>query len=180
MTPAGRSKTAAGARPGPRVAIYPGTFDPVTNGHLDIIERGSRLFDRVIVAILGNPDKEPLFPVEERAALIADAVAGLSNVEVESFRGLLVHYARSRGAHVIVRGLRAVSDFEYEFQMALMNRRLGGDVETVFMMPAQEYSYLSSRLVKEVAALGGEVGELVPPTVARALSRRLAGAGAHK
>ena len=156
------------------IAVYPGTFDPITNGHLDIIQRGSRLFDRVIVAILGNPEKAPLFTVEERVRLIGEAVTSLSNVSVETFSGLLVEYVRSRGAHVIVRGLRAVSDFEYEFQMALMNRRLDTEVETVFMMPAEAYSYLSSRLVKEVASLGGDVSGLVPPPVARAIAKRLA------
>jgi pantetheine-phosphate adenylyltransferase len=156
-----------------RTAVYPGTFDPITNGHLDIIERGSRLFDRVVIAILSNVDKAPLFGLDERVTLIKDSVSSLGNVSVESFSGLLVDYVRSRGAHVIVRGLRAISDFEYEFQMALMNRRLDPEVETVFMMPAEAYSYLSSRLVKEVASLGGDVSGLVPPPVARAISRRL-------
>ena len=159
----------------PRIAVYPGTFDPITNGHLDLIERGSRLFDRVIVAILGNPDKTPLFSVQERESLIKEAIASMSNVTVETFNGLLVEYVRSRGAHAIVRGLRAVSDFEYEFQMALMNRRLDQDVETIFMMPSEAYSYLSSRLVKEVASLGGDVSGLVPPHVARAITKRLSG-----
>lgn len=156
------------------LAVYPGSFDPITNGHLDIIERGSRLFDRVIVAILGNPEKAPLFSVEERVSLIAASVSSLPNVTVEAFSGLLVNYVRSRGAQVIVRGLRAVSDFEYEFQMALMNRRLDPEVETVFMMPAEAYSYLSARLVKEVASLGGDVSGLVPAPVARAIADRLA------
>jgi len=159
----------------PCVAVYPGTFDPITSGHLDIIQRGSRLFDRVIVAILGNPEKVPLFSVEERESLIREAVSSMPNVVVETFHGLLVDYVRSRGAHAIVRGLRAVSDFEYEFQMALMNRRLDGEVETIFMMPAETYSYLSSRLVKEVATLGGDVSGLVPPPVAAAIAKRLAG-----
>ena len=156
------------------LAVYPGTFDPITNGHLDIIRRGSRLFDRVIVAILGNPEKSPLFTLEERVDLIQKVVAGLPNVSVETFRGLLVDWARGRGANVIVRGLRAISDFEYEFQMALMNRRLDPEVETVFMMPAEAYSYVSSRLVKEVASLGGDVSGLVPPEVAAAIGARLA------
>jgi pantetheine-phosphate adenylyltransferase len=156
-----------------RTAVYPGTFDPITNGHLDIIERGSRLFDRVVIAILSNVEKAPLFTLEERVSLIKDSVSSLRNVSVETFSGLLVDYVHSRGAHVIVRGLRAISDFEYEFQMALMNRRLDPEVETVFMMPAEAYSYLSSRLVKEVASLGGDVSGLVPPPVARAISRRL-------
>ena len=156
------------------VAVYPGTFDPITNGHLDIIQRGSRLFDRVIVAILGNPEKSPLFTVEERARLIRESLTPMGNVTVETFEGLLVDYVRSRGAQVIVRGLRAVSDFEYEFQMALMNRRIDPEVETVFMMPAETWSYLSSRLVKEVASLGGDVSGLVPPAVASAIAARLA------
>lgn len=156
-----------------RLAVYPGTFDPITNGHLDLIERGSRIFDQVIVAILDNPEKQPLFSLEERVELIRGAVGDLENVRVDTFDGLLVDYTRRCGAQVIVRGLRAVSDFEYEFQMALMNRRLGPDVETVFMMPAEAYSYLSSRLVKEVASLGGDIKGLVPETVARAMDRRL-------
>ena len=163
-----------------RIAIYPGTFDPITNGHLDIIERGSRLFDELIVAILGNSEKAPMFPLEERVALIQQTVAGLPNVKVETFAELLVTFARDKGARVIVRGLRAITDFEYEFQMALMNRRLDGDVETVFMMAADCYSYLSSRLVKEVAALGGDVSGLVPPPVARAMARRRPHGGAHQ
>ena len=154
-------------------AIYPGSFDPITNGHLDIIERSARLFDRVVVAILENPEKLPLIPLQKRAELIKMSVEGLSNVSVETFGGLLVEYARSRRARVIVRGLRAISDFEYEFQMALMNRRLDQDVETVFMMPAEAWSYLSSRLVKEVAALGGDITGLVPPHVARAVGTLL-------
>lgn len=158
---------------GGRLAIYPGTFDPITNGHLDIIERGSRLFDQVIVAILANVEKAPLFTLPERVRLIRESVSSLPNVRVETFKGLLVDYVRTRGAHVIVRGLRAISDFEYEFQMALMNRRLDPEVETVFMMPAEAYSYLSSRLVKEVASLSGDVSGLVPPPVARAISKRL-------
>jgi len=157
----------------PRLAVYPGTFDPITNGHLDLIERGCRLFDRVIVAILENPDKAPLFPLRERARLIGEVLKSTPNVSVDTFNGLLVDYVRRMGAHVIVRGLRAVSDFEYEFQMALMNRRLDPGVETVFMMPAEAYSYLSSRLVKEVAFLGGDVSGLVPPTVARAMAKRM-------
>jgi pantetheine-phosphate adenylyltransferase len=160
-----------------RLAVYPGTFDPITNGHLDIIERGSRLFDRVNVAILENMDKEPLFSLEQRVSLIRDAVAPWPHVTVSTFSGLLVDYVRRCGANAIVRGLRAVSDFEYEFQMALMNRRLDPAVETVFMMPAETYSYLSSRLVKEVAALGGDVSGLVPAPVARAIRERFEGKG---
>jgi pantetheine-phosphate adenylyltransferase len=153
-------------------AVYPGTFDPVTNGHLDIITRGGRLFDRIIVAILRNPDKEPLFPLEERLAILRTVVGRIPNAGVESFDGLLVDYARARGAQAIVRGLRALSDFEYEYQMALMNRRLGPDIEMVYMMPSEAYSYVSSRLVKEVARLGGDVSGLVPREVVEALQAR--------
>ena len=166
-----------GARPAQRIAIYPGTFDPLTNGHLDIIERSSRLFDKLIVAILENTEKAPLFLLDERVTLIRETVSRLPNVLVETFAGLLVDFARDRSARVIVRGLRAITDFEYEFQMALMNRRLDGEVETVFMMSADCWSYLSSRLVKEVASLGGDVSGLVPPPVARAMARRLASRG---
>jgi pantetheine-phosphate adenylyltransferase len=158
-------------------AVYPGTFDPITNGHLDIIGRGVHLFDRVIVALLENADKQPLLPLDERLAIVRAVVARFPNVEVESFDGLLIDYARARGARAIVRGLRALSDFEYEFQMALMNRRLEPDVETVFMMPSEAWSYVSSRLVKEVARLGGDVSGLVPPEVAARLRSRYAGAG---
>jgi pantetheine-phosphate adenylyltransferase len=163
-----------------RLAVYPGTFDPITNGHLDIIERGSRLFDRVDVAILENADKEPLFSLDERVRLIRESVARWPHVTVSTFRGLLVDYVRACGAVAIVRGLRAVSDFEYEFQMALMNRRLDPAVETVFMMPAETYSYLSSRLVKEVASLGGDVSGLVPPPVARAIRDRFSRKGSAR
>jgi pantetheine-phosphate adenylyltransferase len=147
------------------VAIYPGSFDPLTNGHVDIIQRGSGLFDRIVVAILINLEKAPLFTVPERVDIARTVFAGYANVEVDTFDGLLVDYARSRRAGVIVRGLRAVSDFEYEMQMALMNRRLNPAVETVFMMPAEPYTYVSSRLVKEVVALGGSVTGLVPTVV---------------
>jgi pantetheine-phosphate adenylyltransferase len=151
------------------VALYPGSFDPLTNGHVDIIQRGSRLFDRIIVAILINVEKAPLFPVSERVDIAREVFRGWSNVEVDTFDGLLVDYARTKRAGVIVRGLRAVSDFEYEVQMALMNRRLNPEVETVFMMPAEPYTYVSSRLVKEVVALGGTVHGLVPEIVERRL-----------
>jgi pantetheine-phosphate adenylyltransferase len=147
------------------LAIYPGSFDPLTNGHVDIIQRGSRLFDRIVVAILLNVEKSPLFTVEERVEIAREVFANNPNVEVDTFDGLLVDYARRKGAGVIVRGLRAISDFEYEMQMALMNRNLNPEVETVFMMPAETYTYVSSRLVKEVAALGGSVTNLVPRTV---------------
>jgi pantetheine-phosphate adenylyltransferase len=147
------------------IAVYPGSFDPLTNGHVDIIQRGARLFDRIIIAILLNLEKSPLFTVDERVAIARAAFVDRSNVEVDTFDGLLVDYARRRHAGVIVRGLRAISDFEYELQMALMNRRLSPDVETVFMMPAEPYTYVSSRLVKEVVALGGSVTGLVPEGV---------------
>jgi len=155
------------------LAVYPGSFDPVTNGHLDIIRRGSRLFDRIVVAILRNPEKKALFSLEERKRIVLMATKGIPNVSVDSFDGLLVDYARRRGARVIVRGLRALSDFEYEYQMALMNRRLDSEIETVFMMPAEAYSYLSSRLVKEVVRLGGSVSGLVPEEVERRLGQRI-------
>jgi pantetheine-phosphate adenylyltransferase len=155
------------------IAVYPGTFDPITNGHLDIIERGSRIFERVIVAVLANYQKSPLLSVKERKRLIVAATSSLGNVTVDTFDGLLADYARSRGASVIVRGLRAISDFEYEFQMGLMNRRLNPEMETVFMMPSEAYSYLSSRLVKEVVALGGSVTGLVPREVEILISKRV-------
>ena len=147
------------------VALYPGSFDPLTNGHVDIIHRGSRLFDRIVIAVLINLEKAPLFTVPERVDIARNAFKDMPNVEVDTFDGLLVDYARRKKASVIVRGLRAVSDFEYEMQMALMNRRLNGEVETVFMMPAEPYTYVSSRLVKEIVALGGSVHGLVPDTV---------------
>ena len=152
-------------RKGPSKAVFPGSFDPITNGHVDIIARGLSVFDEVVIAILLNPDKRPLFTVEERVELIRETYGGNRRVEVDTFSGLLVDYAVRIGASVIVRGLRAISDFEYEFQMALMNRRLDPRIETVFMMPAESYSYLSSRLVKEVFQLGGSVRDLVPPVV---------------
>ena len=155
-------------------AVYPGTFDPITNGHLDILSRGVKLFDRIVVAILRNPDKDPLFPLEERVEILKAVVGRWSNVTVETFDGLLVDFARARGAQVIVRGLRALSDFEYEFQMTLMNQRLEPGIQTVFMMPSEAYSYVSSRLVKEVARLSGDVTGLVPPDVASRLKRRFA------
>jgi pantetheine-phosphate adenylyltransferase len=147
------------------LAIYPGTFDPLTNGHVDIIQRGSRLFSRIIVGILLNVEKAPLFTVSERVEIAEEVFRPYPNVEVDTFDGLLVEYARRKRAGVIVRGLRAISDFEYEMQMALMNRHLNPEVETVFMMPAEPYTYVSSRLVKEVVALGGSVTTLVPSIV---------------
>ena len=151
--------------PAGRLAVFPGSFDPLTNGHVDIIQRGSRLFDRIVVGVLMNLEKSPLFTVPERVEIARAVFRGWSNVEVDTFDGLLVDYARTKRASVIVRGLRAISDFEYEMQMALMNRRLNPDVETVFMMPAEPYTYVSSRLVKEVVALGGSVTGLVPDVV---------------
>ena len=156
----------------PRIAIYPGSFDPLTNGHVDIITRGARLFDQIVVGLLNNPDKAPLFSVEEREGIIREVFADLGNVEVDVFHGLLVDYARRRRASVIVRGLRAISDFEYEMQMALMNRRLSPDIETVFMMPAETYTYVSSRLVKEIFSLGGDVSGLVPAVVESRLRQK--------
>ena len=151
------------------LAVYPGSFDPLTNGHVDIILRGARLFDRIIVAILVNREKTPLFTSAERVEIAREVFASDPDVEVDTFDGLLVEYALRRQASVIVRGLRAVSDFEYEMQMALMNRHLTPEIETVFMMPGEAYTYLSSRLVKEVFALGGSVAGLVPPAVERRL-----------
>jgi pantetheine-phosphate adenylyltransferase len=154
-------------------AIYPGTFDPITNGHLDIVERSSKLFERVIVAILVNPRKDPLFSASERHDLIRDALPpGVVNVEVDIFDGLLVDFAREKNVGVIIRGIRAVSDYEYELQMALMNRRLEPDIETLFMLPAEHYSYLSSRLVRELARHSASISGLVPPAVEKALLER--------
>jgi pantetheine-phosphate adenylyltransferase len=151
--------------PSARIAVYPGTFDPLTNGHVDIIQRGAALFDRIVVAILVNPAKAPLFTVEERVEMTRAAFKSQPDVEVDTFDGLLVEYARQRQATVVGRGLRAISDFENEMQMALMNRHLSSTIETVLMMPAEAYTYLSSRLVKEVFALGGSVRGLVPELV---------------
>src|SRR3954470_5671650 len=154
-----------------RVAIYPGSFDPLTNGHLSLIQRGLEMFDRLVVAIVVNPKKTPLFTMEERRALIREAVPD-ERVEVDSFEGLLVEYARRRGVNVLLRGLRALSDFDYEFQMANMNRKLAPKVETVFMMTGEDYFYISSQLVREVASFGGDVAGLVPDNVLRKLQAK--------
>lgn len=155
------------------LAVYPGTFDPLTNGHLDLIKRSARIFDKLIVAIFESPNKGPLFSVDERRRLIEESTRGLPNIEIDVFSNtLLVFYAKQRQAQVIVRGLRAIADFEYEFQMTLMNRRLDEDIETIFLTPREEYTYVASRLIKEVAAYGGNVEELVPPPVALALKEK--------
>jgi pantetheine-phosphate adenylyltransferase len=154
-------------------AIYPGSFDPITNGHIDIIERGLKVFDRVLVAVLKNPKKRPLFTTKERVRMIQDIFASRKEVEVRAFDGLLVDFARAQETSVVIRGLRAISDFEYEFQMALMNRSLAPDIETFFMMPSVHYSFLSSNVVREVAGLGGSVEGLVPGPVARKLRNKL-------
>jgi pantetheine-phosphate adenylyltransferase len=161
------------------LAVYPGSFDPLTNGHVDIITRGAHLFDRIVVAILVNVEKAPLFSADERVEIARAVFQSLPNVEVDTFDGLLVDYVQRRRAQVIVRGLRAVSDFEYEFQMALMNRRLNQAIETVFMMPAEQYTYISSRLIKEVFTLGGRVHGLVPDMVEERLRRKLAARGSR-
>jgi pantetheine-phosphate adenylyltransferase len=149
--------------------VYPGTFDPFTNGHIDLVLRALRIFPRLVVAVARNPHKSPLFAVEERLAIIQEAIGGLGGVEIDTFDDLTVDYVRKKGAQVILRGVRAVSDFEAEFAMALMNRKISEDVETVFLMPNQAYTYLSSRLVKEVALLGGNVDDLVPPLASKLL-----------
>ena len=158
--------------PAGRLAVFPGSFDPLTNGHVDIILRSARLFERIVVAVLVNQDKKPLFSADERVGIIREVFREYTNVEAESFEGLLVEYARRRRASAIIRGIRAISDYEYEFQMALMNRHLEPMLETVFMMPAEQYTYLSSRLTKEVFSLGGDVSGLVPPAVEQAMKRK--------
>jgi pantetheine-phosphate adenylyltransferase len=158
----------------PVIAIYPGSFDPLTNGHLDLIERGSKIFDQLIVAILRHPEKDPLFTLEERREMLESMTTRFKNVSVDSFDGLLVAYARSKGAGAVLRGIRAISDYEYELQMALMNRKLDPKLETVFMMPAEKYSYLSSRLVKEIYRHGGSVRGLVPKRVEERLHSKVA------
>ena len=154
------------------IAVYPGSFDPITNGHLDIIRRAAQMFDRVVVAVARNAEKAPLFNAEERVALTREAVKGLRNVSVDEFDGLLVSYARKRRAAIIVRGLRAVSDFEFEFQLSLMNRKLDPRIETIFLMTKDEYTFISSRLVKEICQLGGEVSDFVPRGVERMMKRK--------
>ena len=156
-----------------KIGVYPGTFDPITNGHTDIIARSLRVFDRVIVAVAPNPSKRPLFDVPERVEMIRLVTKEFPNVEVEAFDGLLVQYVSMHGAHAVIRGLRAISDFEYEFQMALINRKLDHKVESVFFMPSEEYSYLTSSIIKEVASLGGALDDFVHPEVAKRLRQRL-------
>ena len=160
-----------------RTVIYPGSFDPLTNGHLDVIQRAAKLFDQVIVAIAKNESKRPLFTLDERLELVADGVKTIPNVSAEIFEGLLVSYVEKRAGQAIIRGLRAVSDFEFEFQLALMNRKLNERIETIFMMPKDTYTFLSSRIVKEIARLGGDVSSFVPPQVCAALARKLAKRG---
>ncbi|MGD1108455.1 MAG: pantetheine-phosphate adenylyltransferase [Terracidiphilus sp.] len=157
----------------PVKALYPGTFDPPTNGHVDLIQRGSKLFDHLTVAILVNPVKNPLFTVEERVEMLEEVTAPLGNVSVSTFDGLMVAFAREVGASAVLRGIRAISDYEHEFQMALMNRRLAPDVETVFLQPAGRYSFVSSRMVKEVFSFGGDISGLVPPNVVKKLRARI-------
>ena len=159
------------------LAVYPGSFDPLTNGHVDIITRGARLFDHIVVAVAVNAEKSPLFSLDERVEIAREVFKNTPNVEIDTFDGLLVDYVQKRDAQVIVRGLRAVSDFEFEFQMALMNRRLNGKIETVFMMPAEQYTYISSRVIKEVFALGGRVHGLVPDMVEERLRGKVDGPG---
>jgi len=153
-------------------AIYPGSFDPVTNGHLDVIERARKLFDEVIVAVAHNDQKQALFSLEERLELLKTSIGNIDNVRIAQFDGLLVEFAAAQSASAVVRGLRAVSDFEFEFQMALMNRKLNSDVETIFLMPKEEYTYLSSRIIKEIARLGGDMSSFVPDVVAKALGNK--------
>ena len=155
-----------------RCAIYPGSFDPITNGHLDVIERARKLFDEVVVAVAHNDEKQPLFSLKDRLDLLRETAGKIDNVRIAEFEGLLVEFARKEEAGAVIRGLRAVSDFEFEFQMALMNRKLDAEVETIFLMPKEEYTYLSSRIVKEIARLGGDVSGFVPACVAKALRRK--------
>ena len=154
-----------------KVAIYPGSFDPVTNGHIDVIERAAGLFDKVMVAVIRNPEKKPQFSLDERVEMLKQSLEKSKNVEVDSFDGLLVDYAKKKNANIIVRGLRAVSDFDFEFQMALTNRKMAPEIETLFFMTDYKYSYLSSSFVKQIARLGGDISELVPGPVAKKLKR---------
>jgi len=154
------------------IAVYPGSFDPVTNGHVDVIKRGTRIFDRLIVAVADNPAKQALFGKEERVEMIRECAKGLRNVEVDSFDGLVVDYVHRKKAHVILRGIRTISDFEYEYQMALTNRTFAGDIETVFVMTHEEYSFVSSRLIKEAVSMGGDVSSFVPKEVEKKLKAR--------
>ena len=156
-----------------KIAIYPGTFDPITNGHIDVIERAREIFDEVIVTIARNTSKQPLFSEKERLSMISDVIRKYRNVRVDSFQGLLVAFARKKKATTIIRGLRAISDFEYEFQMALTNRKLASDITTVFLMPHEKYTYLNSSIVRELAMLGGNVSEFVPPVVQRQLKKKI-------
>src|SRR5919107_684203 len=158
------------------IAIYPGSFDPITNGHLDVIERAARLVDRLHISVLRNERKQPLFSMQDRIDMVAEAVAGYPNVQVDLFEGLLVDHASAHGATLIIRGIRAISDYEHEWQMALMNRRLRPEIETMFLMAGEAYSYISSHIVKEVFRLGGEVSDLVPPQIEQHLKRRIHGA----
>ena len=155
-----------------RVAVYPGSFDPITNGHVDIVERGLKLFDKIIVAILHNSSKEFLFPVEERMEMIEISFKNIPNIEVDTFDGLLVDYAKKKNANTILRGMRAVSDFEYEFQLALMNRRLAREIQTVFLMTGLRWIFTSSSIIKEAARYGGDIGSMVPPVVSRKLKEK--------
>jgi len=155
-----------------RTVVYPGTFDPITKGHIDLVERACRLFDRVILAVAGSPSKTPCFDMEERVALARDVLAGFPKVEVQGFSGLLVDFVQEHKAQAILRGLRAVSDFEYEFQMASMNRKLAPGLESIFLTPAEEYAYVSSSLVREIAQLGGNISDFVHPQIEKALRQR--------
>jgi pantetheine-phosphate adenylyltransferase len=163
-----------------RTAIYPGTFDPITYGHIDVVERAVEIFDTVIVAVAHNPTKKPLFTTQERLKLLRDTLGKYENVKVDQFEGLLVDYARKKKATAIVRGLRAISDFEYEFQMALMNRKLAEHITTVFLMPHEKYTYLNSSLVREIVLLGGDVSEFVPPNVGKALAQKVQSIGKQR
>lgn len=156
-----------------RIAIYPGSFDPISNGHIDLIQRATHVFDKVIVAVANNPHKNPLFTMQERFEMASEATKGIEGIEVETFEGLVIEYARKKNIPVIVRGLRMISDFEYEFQMALTNRRLASDIETVFLMPSENYSYLSSKLLKETALYGADISSFVPDFVEKRLKERL-------